>query len=140
MLKNTQFSMAVHVMTALAFQPGVTVPSAQLAKTIGTNPSFLRQLIGKLAGAGLVETKLGKGGGTTLGRAPSKISLLDIYRATSSTEVLPQHPCDGDRVCVVACAMPTILDDIDSQLRRVVETELSRTRLSTLLARHVGSS
>ncbi len=138
MLNSTQFAMAVHVMTALAFNEGATLPSAKLAETIGTNPSFLRQLIGKLAAAGLVVTKLGKGGGTSIGRTPSKITLLDIYRATSPSPVVPQHPCNGNQACVVADAIPTILDEIDSQLRRVVENELTQTTLASVVARHVN--
>ena len=138
MLSNSQFSMAIHVLSALAFNPGTPMPSARLAKTVGTNPSFLRQLIGKLAAAGLVETKLGKGGGALLRVDPEKTSLLDIYRATSSPEVVCQHTCSENSQCAVARAMPNILDEIDSQLRRVVETELARTKLSTLLSRYVS--
>ncbi len=139
MLKNTQFAMAVHIMTALAYNPSRVLPSTSLAKTVGSNPSFLRSLIGRLAAAGLVETKLGKGGGTSLNRAPAKITLLDIYRATSGPEVVAQHRCKSRMDCAVAEAMPTILGEIDSQLQRVVETELARTKLSTLLARHVSA-
>lgn len=138
MFSNTHFAMAVHVMTALALNVGQVVPSADLAATVGTNPSFLRQLIGRLAEAGLVETKLGKGGGTTLSRSPARITLLDIYRATSSAEIIPQHPCKSTIACAVAESMPKILDEIDGQLQRVIETELAKTKLSTLLARHVS--
>jgi len=68
MLSNTHFSMAVHVLSVLAYQEGQVVGSEDLARSVGTNPSFLRGLIGVLRKAGLVETQLGKGGGTKLAR------------------------------------------------------------------------
>ena len=129
--------MAIHVMAALSYNRGKTLPSATLASTVGTNPSFLRQLIGRLAAAGLVETKLGKGGGTTLRANASEVTLLDIYRATSSPELIPQHSACVDGRCVVADAIPSMLSDVDTQLRRVVETELANTRLDSLIARYV---
>ena len=91
MLSNTHFSMAVHVLSALAYKDGEVVASEDLARTVGTNPSFLRGLIGQLKDAGLVETHLGKGGGTTLARSPSRITLRDVYRATESGPALTTH-------------------------------------------------
>ena len=42
MLSNTQFSMAVHLMCALAWNKGELMGSQDLAHSVGTNPSFLR--------------------------------------------------------------------------------------------------
>ena len=59
LLSNTHFSLAVHVLSALAYNEGELLASEKLAHSMGTNPSFLRGLVGQLREAGLVETKLG---------------------------------------------------------------------------------
>ena len=109
MLSNTHFSMAVHVLSALAYNDGRVVGSEDLARTVGTNPSFLRGLIGQLKEAGLVDTQLGKGGGTILARSASKITLRDVYRAMESQPVLKTHSCDGKSPCPVARGMGEML-------------------------------
>ena len=49
MATNTQFSIAVHIMIALGFNPERQLTSAQLAKSVNTSPSFVRRVLAKLA-------------------------------------------------------------------------------------------
>ena len=137
MLSNTHFSMAVHVLSALAFLQGEVVGSEDLAQTVGTNPSFLRGLIGQLRDAGLVETHLGKGGGTTLGREAGKITLQDIYLATERKPALTTHRCDPNSMCPVARKMDGILTDLNGRLESAVEEELKKTTLEALVTEYL---
>ena len=139
MLSNTHFAMAVHVLTVLAYRAGKVVRSDDLASTVGTNSSFLRGLIGELRKAGLVETRLGKGGGTLLARPASSMTLRDVYRATESGPALRRHECDGRSTCVVAQNMPSILGDVNQRLESVIETELSSMTIQELLDSHVAT-
>lgn len=134
MLSNTHFSMAVHVLCALAYNEGEVVASEDLARTVGTNASFLRGLIGQLRDAGLVETRLGKGGGALLGRPASKITLLDVYRATESRPALKTHECDPRSPCPVARRMPRLLEGLNRRLEKAVESELKSTTIEGLVA------
>ncbi|MEM6794916.1 MAG: Rrf2 family transcriptional regulator [Acidobacteriota bacterium] len=136
MLSNTHFSIAVHVLTALAYhehEEPAPVGSSMLAKTVGTNPSFLRGLIGRLRDAGLVETVLGKGGGTRLALSPSRITLHDVYRATVSQPALKTHPCSETSPCLVAAGMRSLLSDINSRLELAVAAELEQITVQNLL-------
>ena len=137
MLSNPRFSMAVHLLSALAYNDGDVIASEDLAQTVGTNPSFLRGLIGDLREAGLVETHLGKGGGTTLARSASRITLRDIYRATESQPVLKTHACDKRSSCPVARGMAQLLTELNGRLEGVLETELKRMTVADLVARFV---
>jgi Rrf2 family protein len=134
MLSNTHFSMAVHVLSALAYNEGHTLGSDQLAQTMGTNPSFLRGLIGQLKQAGLVETHLGKGGGAMLARSASQITLRDVYRATESRPALTTHACDGESRCPVARGMDQLLLSVNERIERVVETELKQITVADLVS------
>ena len=137
MLSNTHFSMAVHVLSALAYNDGGVVASEDLARTVGTNPSFLRGLIGELKEAGLVDTQLGKGGGATLARSASRITLRDVYRATESQPALRMHTCDGNSRCPVARGMDQMLTKVNDRLERVLESELKRMTVADLVASHI---
>jgi len=140
MLSNTHFSIAVHILSALAYNEGEVVGSEDLARTVDTNPSFLRGLIGQLKEAGLVETRMGKGGGTKLARAASKITLRDVYRATESQPVLKTHTCDSKSPCPVAQGMDHMLANVNDRLEKVLESELRRMTIADLLASHVDRS
>ncbi len=138
MLSNTHFSMAIHVLSALAYHEGEVVGSDLLAKSVGTNPSFLRGLIGRLKEAGLVETQMGKGGGTRLARKPNKISLKDIYLATESKPGLKTHTCSDMSKCPVQAGMTTLLSDINGRVETAVQSELKKTTVADLLAGYIG--
>jgi Rrf2 family protein len=140
MLSNTHFSMAVHVLSALAYNDGAVVGSEDLARTVGTNPSFLRGLIGELKDAGLVATHLGKGGGTTLARPASKITLRDVYRTTESQPGLKTHDCEDDSPCPVARGMDRMLAKVSDRVRKALERELRDMTIADLVARYVKGS
>ena len=139
MLSNTHFSMAVHVLSALAYSEGEIVASEDLARTMGTNPSFLRGLIGQLRDAGLVETRLGKGGGTLLARPAGKISLHNVYQATELQPVLKTHECDSRSRCPVAKGMEGMLGSVNERLEKALEKELKKITVADLVSDYVES-
>ncbi len=137
MLSNTHFSLAVHALSAMAFNEGQVVGSEMLAGSMGTNPSFLRRLLGQLRDAGLVETRLGKAGGSTLARPADQITLLDIYRVTELRPAMTAHACDGKSACPVAQNMEKMLEDLNCKLENTVTTELKKTTLANLIGDYI---
>jgi len=71
---NTQFSIAVHVLAAIAHHEGVFT-SEVLAGSVNANPVFVKRILVKLSKAKLVKTTVGKSGGYDLARSPKSISL-----------------------------------------------------------------
>jgi Rrf2 family protein len=137
MLSNTHFSLAVHVLSALAYNEGKLLASEQLARSMNTNPSFLRGLVGQLRDAGLVATRLGKGGGMTLARPADRITLLDVYRATEHGPALTTHTCDQASPCPVAQCMDRVLGDLDRRLEETVSRELQSITLAGLVGSYL---
>ncbi len=82
--------------------------SSRLADSVGTNPAFLRAVIGRLREAELVVTRLGAGGGALLARPAHAVTLLDVYRATESHPSVCTHTCSGNG-CAVADTVPRVL-------------------------------
>jgi DNA-binding IscR family transcriptional regulator len=54
---NTQFAVAVHILTILQSREGEPATSEFIASSVGTNPSLIRRLASQLARAGLVSGK-----------------------------------------------------------------------------------
>jgi FeS assembly SUF system regulator len=73
---------AVVVMAAAARRPaGERLSAGLLAEETGVPVPTAQKLMGRLAGAGLLESARGTGGGFRLARAASGISLADIIEA-----------------------------------------------------------
>ncbi len=137
MLSNSHFAMAVHVLCALAWNEGRVIGSENLARSVGTNPSFLRGLIGNLRDAGLVETRPGKGGGSKLARSAGAITLHDVYLATESTPALKAHVPDCESPCPVARNMERLLNKVNERLEDTLTVELKRTTVADLVAEYI---
>ena len=80
--------------TTLAMETGVPLPTAQ-------------KLVGRLAGAGLLATSRGSGGGFALSRRPAAINLADIVEAVEGPIALTscvddtRHDCALEGSCKV---------------------------------------
>lgn len=132
--RNTHFTIGVHVMTALGVRSPAPLPSELLAGSVNTNPAFLRAVIGKLRDAGLVATKLGKGGGATLARPAAEITLLDVYRATVRDPGLNTHDCGANNPCPVAWTIVSYLDALSEDLDEAVATKLAARTVADVAA------
>jgi len=137
MLSNSHFAMAVHLLCALAWNEDRIVGSEKLAFSVGTNPSFLRGLIGDLRKAGLVETRPGKGGGSLLARPAGSITLHDVYLATESKPALKAHVPDCESPCPVARNMERLLNTVNERLEDTLTAELKRTTVADLVAEYI---
>jgi hypothetical protein len=75
---NNQFSVSVHIMTALGDHHGEQVTSAHLTASVRAHESQVRTVLSKLVKAGLVVTSRGRNGFSSLSRPANKINLLEI--------------------------------------------------------------
>lgn len=129
--------MAVHVLSALAHNQGRQMGSDDLARTVGTNPSFLRGLVGQLKDAGLVQTTRGKAGGTRLARPAARITLQDVYLATESLPAVKTHHCDGRSRCPVARGVNHMLSEVNDRVEKALERELKAMTIADLVASYI---
>jgi Rrf2 family protein len=132
MTSNTRFSMAVHIMTALAYL-AVKTSSELLAQTVNTNPVVVRRILCDLNRAGLIHAERGKNGGFTLARNAKNISLLDIYRAVSDEqELVSLHENPENRKCPVSCKVRGTLSTYLQKAQSVYERELEKVVLADI--------
>ena len=129
---NTQFSIAVHVLAALAHYE-VTFTSLVLAGSVNANPVFVKRILVKLSKAKLVETTVGKSGGYALARDPKKISLLDIYQAVDAPSAFAIHTYAESKGCKVSCNVKEVMGDVLERSQKTLEAELERTTLADMV-------
>jgi Rrf2 family protein len=134
MANNIQFSIAIHIMAALACGCDRDVTSGDLAMSVNTSPSFVRRVVAKLSKAGLVETATGKAGKCWLARDPKKISLLDIYRAVDAPRAFAIHDYAEQKACPVSCHIKSALDKALAQTQEAMESSLDEMSLAKVVA------
>jgi Rrf2 family protein len=133
-VKNVQFSVAAHILAVLGFHTGEEISSNTLADSVNTDPTFVRKSLSKLSKAGLVVTKRGKSGAATLARAPRKITLLDIYRASGAPPTFAIHSYRVEPTCPVSCSLKPCLSDLLSQAQDSFEKSLAKITLADLVS------
>ncbi|MBI3776581.1 MAG: Rrf2 family transcriptional regulator [Gammaproteobacteria bacterium] len=132
MTSSTRFSMAVHIMTALAYL-AEKASSEVLARTVNTNAVVVRRILGDLNRAGLIHAERGNAGGFTLARTPKQISLLDIYRAVmEERELVSLHENPENRKCPVSCKVRGTLAAHLHKAQSVYERELQKVMLADI--------
>jgi Rrf2 family protein len=133
-VKNVQFSVAAHILAALGLHPGAEIPSSTLADSVNADPTFVRKSLSKLSKAGLVVTKRGKGGAATLARAPGKISLLDVYRASGAPPAFTIHSYRVEPRCSVSRSVKPCLSGLLFRAQESFEKSLSGITIADLVS------
>jgi Rrf2 family protein len=125
---NTQFAVAVHVLTLLAGQPGEVLSAERLAGSVGANPVHVRRVLGSLRRAGLVTSQPGARGGWQLDEPAEVATLADVWRAVQGDDpLLGLHGAAPE--CAVGQRIQRALSDVDRRAARAVEEELARTTI-----------
>jgi Rrf2 family protein len=131
---DTRFPVSVHIMTLLAYQSDISLSSTDLAKSLKTNPTFVRRLVGRLVEGGLIQSSRGKGGGLTLARPPKDITLKEIYIASLQDKQLVCLPKKSPKMsCPVSRSMADVLSEIVNGIENSTQKYLAKTTLEDLV-------
>jgi Rrf2 family protein len=127
---DTRFSTAIHALIMIA---GAETPvtSDWIARSVGTNASYIRKIVGLLKRQGIIDSRQGVGGFTLL-VAPEELSLLRVYRAIAGTEqvhVFDLHQNPNDE-CIVGRHIRPVLTDVFRGIEEKAELELRSTTLA----------
>jgi Rrf2 family protein len=111
---NTQFSVAVHLLSLLSqAKPGQVIDSVSLAEGPATNPAHVRRVLGHLRSAGLVRSQPGAHGGSALAHPPAEINLAQVWVAVNGEDpLLAVHSPDTN------CPLGPLLEDTLRRLDR----------------------
>lgn len=83
---TSKFTIAVHIITAIDyFKDTETVTSKFLAGSVGANPVIVRNVMGNLKGAGIIDISQGRSG-ITLAKPLDDITFYDVYKAVDCVD------------------------------------------------------
>jgi Rrf2 family protein len=133
MAANSQFSMAVHILTLLAKGGDDNMKSEYIAGSVNTNAVVIRRVLGQLSQAGLVSSQTGAFGGTRLTRPPSEISLCEIYKAVSCGEVFALHAKSPNQDCPIGKNIEAVLCNLQKEIDAAVGAKLGQYTLATII-------
>lgn len=133
MAANSKFSIAVHVLAILAKSCDERIKSDYIAKSVNTNPVVIRRLLSTLYESGLVVSQTGMCGGSCLTRQPNEISLLEIYRTVSKTEVFALHTNTPDQHCAVGKNIQSVLEKLQTEVDEAIEEKLVKYTLQDVM-------
>jgi Rrf2 family protein len=135
MAANSQFAIAVHVLTVLARSGDERVKSDYIAQSVNTNPVVIRRLLSNLQEANLVVSHVGASGGTSLAKLPKDIKLSDVYRAVSCGEVFALPPNKPNENCPVGKNIASVLCNLQKEIYKSVDEKLRQFTLRDVMER-----
>ncbi len=130
---NSRYTVAIHVLTLLAYGGKEPATSEYIAASVNTNPVVIRRLLASLRAAKLVSSQGGPGGGWRLLRSPREITLRDVYRAVEGSTLFPLHSSTPNQHCPVGGKIQPALMSHFKAAQSALEKDLERTTIADLL-------
>ena len=132
---TSKFTIAVHVITAIDyFKDHEKVTSNFLAGSVGANPVIVRNVMGNLKEAGIIDISQGKSG-ISLAKKLDDITFYDIYKAVDSIsdEGLFHFHENPNTDCPVGRNIHRSLDGKLMKVQQAMETEMKQITLSDVV-------
>jgi Rrf2 family protein len=127
---NGQFQIAMHILTLLDKAQGELLSSDYMAASMNINPALARKEISNLRNCGLVNSREGKNGGYSLGKAAKDIRLSDVYRAVKHQPVLGLAKNTPNPDCPVGKQISSHLTDMDIEMDDTITKKLDTITLA----------
>ncbi len=131
---DTRFSVAVHVLILISESPE-PIGSDEMARSVGTNASYIRKILGSLKKADIVSSHRGVAG-FSLSVPPEQLTLLRVYQAVTEENkchLLDIHQNASDE-CVVGRHIKPVLTDMFEQAESAFTRALSGQTLAQCVA------
>lgn len=133
-MSNTRYTVAIHILTLLAYCGPDALTSEFIAGSVNTNPVVIRRILARLRAAKLVASQAGPGGGWQLLRDPGKITLRDVLLTVERDPTFLLHSAPPNIECPVGKAIQTLLARRFQSAQEAMERDLDRTTIAQLMA------
>jgi Rrf2 family protein len=128
---DSRLSGVLHILLHMTEFREVT-PSERLAKIMDTNPVVVRRILAGLRQSGIVQSEKGHGGGWSLAREPSTITLLSIYTALGSPSLFALSHRSPSPHCLLEQAVNNALEHTFERAQGQILAQLQQTTLAAL--------
>ncbi len=133
-MKDTKFSVAIHILVMLAMSKK-DLNSDDLAKSVGTNASYIRKVMALLKDKKVIVSQRGKSGIKLL-VDPKKVTLLDIYRYVEKDdlEIIKIHTNSNKECPIGRNIKPAVFPFLD-KAQQEFEQALANEKLIDVIDR-----
>jgi DNA-binding IscR family transcriptional regulator len=132
-MSNTRYTVAIHVLTLMAFCGPEALTSEFIAGSVNTNPVVIRRILSNLRAAKLVASQGGPGGGWQLLKDPAAIDLRAVLAAVGEDSRFPLHNAAPNVACPVGRNIQAILTQRFQSAQEALERDLARTTIAQLV-------
>lgn len=132
MKHSYKLSDAIHILTYVDIYKNDDLSSARIAASIEANASVVRNLMSKLKKAGLLNNQPGVAR-ASLAKPASEISVLDVYRAITSTASLLHVDPKTNPNCVVGANIQNRLEEVYQRVQNAAELEMSQISIQDVI-------
>ena len=131
---NSRFTVAIHIMTALAYDKDARLTSEFISCSVRTNPVVIRRIMGELRRAGLVSSHAGSGGGWQLMKAPEIITIRDIYLAVKDGPLFPPPHSKPNPQCCIGRTILQAVMGVFEKAETALEEQFATVTVADVLA------
>lgn len=114
-------------------QSNAPMTSELIAKMLHTNPAVVRRTMAGLRNAGYVNSEKGHGGGWTLSKSLSEITLLDVYKALGNPELFSFGFSDENPKCLVEHFVNNSLKQSIEEAEKALLNSFGQLKLDSIL-------
>jgi len=136
MSANSQSTIALHILSRIRYEADRTdayISSDVIARSVNTNPVFIRRILSVLNKAGLVQVRRGSvNGGWKLAKKAEDITLLDVYDAVNGGPLQELHYSEPNDSCPVGRGIKPTLRLYYDRAEQAFRNELAATTLETV--------
>ena len=132
---TSKFTIAIHIITAIDyFKDSEKVTSNFLAGSVGANPVIVRNVMGDLKSAGIIDISQGKSG-IALAKNLADITFYDVYKAVDcvSEEGLFHFHENPNMECPVGRNIHKVLGKELSGVQNAMEAQMKKIKLSDVV-------
>lgn len=129
---STKLSDAVHILVFIYLNSSQSLSSTDIAISICTNPSYVRQLMAMLKRAGLIQSMRGQAK-PILGKTPDAITLLDVYKAVEGEKPLLHLDTSVNPNCNVGVNIQFALQEYYNRIQKTAEKDMNSITLRNII-------
>lgn len=131
---STRFSVGIHILTLIDMNPNEVCTSAWIAGSVNTNPVVIRQIMGMLKKAGMIESQSGVPGARMI-QPSSQITCLDVYKAVNvvpDEELFNIHDTPNPD-CIVGKNIQAVIEPIFNSAQKAMEKVLNAVTIDDII-------
>ena len=140
---SSKFTIAVHLLAVIDYLgDNEKVTSNILAKSIGSNPVIVRNIMGNLKESGIIDISQGKSG-VLLTRKTNEITFYDVYKAVESVKEEglfhfhenpnPECPIGSNIHKAMDIKLETIQQSMEEEMKKIREEKQEKMENSSMI-------